>query len=53
MKAKAEISQAKGIFSPKAVAAMLPEGNMLLPFKYRKMVALQGKAFSFVLEYKL
>lgn len=53
MKPKAEISQAKGIFSPKVVAALLQEGNMLLPFKYRNMVSLQGKASSFVLEYEL
>lgn len=53
MKPKAEISQAKGIFSPKSVAALLQEGNMLLPFKYRNMVSLQGKASSFVLEYEL
>jgi len=53
MKPKAEISQAKDVFSPTVVEALLQEGNMLLPFIYRNMVSLQEKASSFVLEYEL
>lgn len=53
IKPKAEISQAKGVFSPKAIAVLLQKRNMLLPFKYRNMISLQEKASTFVLEYEL